>query len=90
MAADLTFPYGGMVRTSGEYPKTDQQAEQDWERFEASIRQSLTDLATGTPRVAIDCEVVPGAEVEMFDYFDVQSGEHVMVWRVPCRRLKRQ
>lgn len=89
MATD-TFPYGGMVRTSGEYPKTDAQAEEDWDRFEASIRKGLADLANAAPPIAVDCEVVPGAEVEMFDYFDVQSGEHVMAWRVPCRRLARQ
>jgi hypothetical protein len=90
MTPDATFPYGGMVRTSGAYPKSDEEVERDWQRFESSIRQGLANLAAGAPPVAVDCEVVPGAEVEMFDYFDIESGEHVMAWRVPCRRIGRQ
>ena len=34
-----------------------------------------------------DVEIVPGSQVQMFDLFDIENGDHVMIWRVACREI---
>lgn len=80
-----TMYHGGIVRTSGPYPKEADAGERLAKEFHESIAAGLSALENGTSPFVPDMEAVPGAAVEAFDIFDIQSGDHIMIWRVACR-----
>jgi hypothetical protein len=77
-------PHGGMIRVKGGFDKSEAEAARVAESFIESIDAGLKFLASPSP-YAPDCPPIPGAPIETFDYFDAQTGEHVMLWRVACR-----
>ena len=78
--------HGGVVRTAGPFPSVD---ETTAARFMASIDKGLKALENGSSPYARDVERVPRAAVETFDMFDIDTGEHLMIWRVACRDRKK-
>jgi hypothetical protein len=75
------------VITAGPYnkPAIEAQAKSAAEAFIKSIQQGIEALENGSSEFAPDAEPVPGAPVEVFDIFDVSTGEHLMIWRVATR-----
>ena len=78
-------PHGGMLRVKGGFYKTNAQIERSVEQLVQSIGVGLSLLESGQSAYAPDARPIPGAEIEMFDYVDAETGEHVTVWRVACQ-----
>ena len=87
MQASNEVPHGGMVRIAGGFDKDDDEIARLAERFHENIDSGLALLESGTSPYAHDARPVAGAVVETFDYFDGQTGEHVMAWRIACRPM---
>lgn len=83
-SGDTAMHHGGVVRT--DFPDaSEESAKAGAEAFTEAIRRGMDALENGTSEYAPDVEPVPGAPVEVFDIFDVHTGEHLMVWRVETR-----
>jgi hypothetical protein len=75
------IPHGGIVRAQiGDAAAAETHAK----ALTDSIHRGLEALENGGECVP-DVEPVPGASIEVFDIFDVESGDHIAVWRVACR-----
>jgi hypothetical protein len=80
-AAGIMY-HGGIVRAS--FGPDDRDAKKHADAVVASIDRGLEALNNGC-EFAPDVEPVPGAAVEAFDIFDIETGDSVVAWRVPCR-----
>ena len=78
-----TMPHGGMIRVSEEQWQAGDQTVAD--AFVSSMERGLALLHVGS----IDgCRAVSKAVVETMDFFDVDTNEHVWVWRVACEQVQ--
>lgn len=87
-APDSAMHHGGIVKSSGPFGDDEAdkaRAEARSNAFVDSIERGIHALENGTSPFAPDDEIVPGAPVEVFDIFDVHTGEHLMIWRVQTR-----
>jgi hypothetical protein len=71
-------PHGGVIEGdfTGHAP--------DVEAVMAEIRAGLAEWLRGTG-FARDVEPVPGAPIQMMEYFDTQTGKYCWAWRVNRR-----
>jgi hypothetical protein len=87
---DNTLHHGGVVSEPG---LSDKDSADDLDRlaaaFQESIERGMDALHRGAGEFAPGVQPVPGASVETLDFYDVQTGEHHLIWRVPCYRVKR-
>ncbi len=80
-----TTPHGGMIRVSEQQWQTGDQTVAD--AFVSSMERGLAVLRVGS----VDgCRAVPKAVVETMDFFDVDTNEHVWVWRVACEQVQQR
>ncbi len=83
---DGSMYHGSTVRSQ---PSTGAEAQRAGAAFTESIERGLKSLYDGSSPRCVDVVPRSGAAVEALDYYDVFSGEHVVVWRVACVERKR-
>jgi hypothetical protein len=85
-AAETVMHHGGVVRAPGPFDRADEEKVSALvQAFNRSIKEGIRALENGTSEFAPGVEPMPGACVEAFNICDVQTGEHIMVWRVATR-----
>jgi len=76
-------PHGGMTRVSEDQWQAREQAVVD--AFINSMERGLGLLRNG---FTDGCRAIPNAVVETMDFFDLDTNEHVWVWRVACEEAE--
>src|SRR5688572_26270814 len=85
-AEDAKTYHGGMVRTLKPLENDAHGEHSDHaERLVAAIDAGLLALESQSTVGSASVERVQGAPVQLVDYFDVETGDFVTVWRVDCR-----
>ena len=84
---DTAMYHGGLVRRAGPYGDAGSRSgmEAAAHALAASVQRGLLALENATSEFAPDVEAVPGASVEVFDIFDIDTGDHIVIWRVLTR-----
>ena len=78
--------YGGIVSIPGPFGlNDDRKVAEGSAALERSIKAGVLALRDGTSEFVDGAELDPNAELEILDLFDVATGHHHRVWRVPCR-----
>ena len=100
LAADGPLYHGGVVRlhrgpyvnlehaTAEEIAENEKAVKAAGDAFDAALERGLAALEAGESEFVADVERIPNSPVEIFDIFDVETGEHLMVWRVGCRERR--
>ena len=81
---DEAMYHGSLVLDKGPFPKSEAEDERFSRRFVESIERGLKALHDGSSQFCADLKPRPGAAIEVLDYFDVFTGESVMMWRIAC------
>jgi hypothetical protein len=87
--SSATIYHGGVVRlrSPANTPEASDVAAAD--RAAGEVADHVSALLEGrAPHMAPFVEVAPGAKVEQFSFFDADTGEYVVAWRVPCRHRR--
>ena len=80
-----TLPHGGIVRVPGPFDKSHDEVRAVGNQLLQAIQRGMSTLAAGSSPFASDVAPAEGAEIETMDYFDIETGEHVICWRVACQ-----
>lgn len=83
---DIESPHGGVLRFPGPYPRKDPEA--DSQAMVDFLKKGLETLRNGTSRFCSDVEPDPAADVQLFEMFDIETGEYIFAWRVACRETE--
>ena len=85
-AEDAKMYHGGMVRTLKPLENHAHGEHSDHaECLVVAIETGLLALESRSTVGSADVERVQGAPIQLVDYFDVETGDFVTVWRVDCR-----
>jgi hypothetical protein len=82
-----TLPHGGVLRFKASSTSTHEEEAAIALQIRTAIEEGLKALEEQTSPFTSDVEPVPGAELQYFDLFDVETGDHIVVWRIECREI---
>ena len=86
--AEGRIPHGGMVRVPARVLNTDE-ADAYFRRFRQHFEEGMEALKNHTSKFAADVDLPPEAQLQALDFFDVDTGDLVFVWRVMCQQIVR-